>query len=358
MFTSTRIHKEKQLSSFLLYFNRKRLKPWIYERPIRFQNSGYRRFGRRVQGGCSQPAGFKGRENVAFLVVLHSYLEGPPTVAEHMGRLIEMPAAYAENGMEPKGGQVLIARPDLHLLIKDGKLRFSNGPKENLFRPSIDVLFRSSAVEYGNRVIGLLLSGRLNDGTLGLSAIKRCGGITIVQDPATAEYADMPLLAQTTVDPDYVLKLEDMTRLLERLLDNPLPPEKEVPDVLRKEVQITRNMGSLLNEGQRDLEEEPYSCPSCGGPLKVMEDETTRHFRCRTGHSFTMESLDEGQGRQLEETLWVALRVLDERLALLRKMIRDYERKGLDMLAKANQHKLKEVEQHSIHLKKLIGLHE
>ena len=303
---------------------------------------------------------FKGREDAVFLVVLHTSSDAPPVLAEHLGRLIAMPVSYAENEMEIKGGQVFLARPDYHLLAKEGKLLFTKGPKENLFRPSIDVLFRSAAVSYGNRVIGLLLTGRLNDGTLGLSAIKRCGGITIIQDPGTAEFADMPLLAQKTVDPDYTLHLNDMPLLLTRLLNDMLPPEKEVPDVLRRETGITSHIGSLFNEknekhGEGDM---ALSCPSCGGPLKVLEEEATPHYRCRTGHSFTMESLEEGQDHQLEETLWVALRVLDERLALLKKIISDYERKGLDMLAKTSQLKLEETEHHTTHLKKLMGLHE
>lgn len=302
--------------------------------------------------------GFKSRENAVFLVVLHGYSEGPSTLAEHMGNLLEMPVAYAENGMELKGGQVFLARPDKHMMVQDGRFLFSNGPKENLFRPSIDVLFRSVAVAHGNRAIAILLTGRLNDGTLGLSAIKRCGGITIIQDPQTAEYAEMPLLAQKTVDPDFTLQLEDMATLLNRLLDDPLPPEKEVPEVLRREIGILTQIGRRM-DGENVKEKDYHlSCPSCGGPLEEMKDEVNIHYYCRTGHSFNMQSLDEGQKHQLEETLWVALRVLDERLALLKKMISDYERKGLDMLAKSNQGKLREVEQHTLHLKRLMGLQE
>lgn len=300
--------------------------------------------------------GFLGRKDAAFLVVLHGFSEAAATLAEHMSRLIEMPVVYAEHGMNIKGGQVFLSPPDRHLLVKEGRMMLTNGPKENLFRPSIDALFRSSAVEHGNKVIGMLLTGRLNDGTLGLSAVKRCGGITIVQDPSTAEYADMPLLAQKTVDPDFTIQLDNMGALLSRLLDDSLPPEKEVPAVLRKEASITSHMGSRIDgEEKKDYN---LTCPSCGGPLVVMEDETTVHYNCRTGHSFTMESLNEGQDHEMEEALWVALRVLDERLVLLKKMISDYERKGLDMLAKSNQHKLEEVQQHTFQLKKLMGLQE
>ncbi len=305
-------------------------------------------------------AGFTGRADAVFVLVLHGYSGVPQTLAEHLAKLIEMPVAYAGNGGQIKTGQVFICPPNHHLMVKNGKFKLTNGPKENLFRPSIDVLFRSVAVEYGNRAIGVLLSGRLTDGSLGLAAIKRCGGITAIQDPATAEYEDMPLYAKKNVDPDYSLPVNKMPNFFNRLLDDPLPAAKEVPEALRNEVGITGHIGSLVNgqnskRGEGDM---PLTCPSCGGPLTVMEDETLVHYRCRTGHSFTIDSLNEGQEQQLEETLWVALRVLDERLALLKKMIDDYERKGLDMLAKTHQQKLEEVEGHTIHLKKLMGLHE
>lgn len=305
--------------------------------------------------------GFIGREDAAFLVVLHGFSETPATMADHLAHLLEMPVSYAEMGMELRGGGVFVAPPNHHLMVIEGKFFLTNGPKENLFRPSIDVLFRSVAVEYGNQVIGVLLSGRLTDGTLGLGAIKRCGGITLIQDPGSADYEDMPLYAQRSIDPDFTLKLEDMAHFFNRLLDDPLPPEKEVPEVLRREVHITSHIGGLIdghNEKEVEGMKQGLTCPSCGGPLGIMEGEEVVHYRCRTGHSFTLESLNEGQDRQLEETLWVALRVLDERLVVLKKMISEYQRKGLDMLARSNQGKLEEVEQHVFQLKKLMRLHE
>ncbi len=304
--------------------------------------------------------GFNSRKDTAVLVVLHGFSEAPATLDEHLGNLIEIPVSYARNGGVIEGGQVYLAPPDHHLMVQESKFLLTNGPKENLFRPSIDVLFRSVAVSFGNRAIGVLLTGRLTDGTLGLGAVKRCGGITVIQDPASAEYADMPLYAQKSVDPDFTIELSGMANLFNRLLDDPLPPVKEIPAVLKREVGITGNIGSLI-DGENEKEKEgdqPLSCPACGGPLTVMPNETVVHYRCRTGHSYTLQSLNESQGQQLEETLWIALRILDERLVLLKKMINDYERKGLDMLAKSNVGKLKEVEQHAAHLKRLMGLNE
>lgn len=301
---------------------------------------------------------FEGREDAAFIVVLHGYAGSEATLAEHLGKAIKMPVSYAGNGMEIETGKVFISCPDYHLMVLDGQMTFTKGPRENLFRPSIDVLFKSAAVNYGNRAVGVLLTGRLNDGALGLSAIKRCGGITIIQDPDTAEYSDMPLYAQRSMDPDFTLDLHDMSRLFNSLLDDSLPPEKEIPTVLKKEVQISSHIGSLVNGRREDELSDNLSCPSCGGPLTLMEGEEMTHYRCRTGHSFTMESLSEGQDEQLEETLFVALRILDERMVLLKKMIGDYERKGLDYMVRISQPKLDEVKSHSERLKKMMGLQE
>lgn len=298
---------------------------------------------------------FKERADLAFLVVLHGYTETHVSVAARMDKLIHMPVVYVENNMELIGGKLFLARPDRHLVVSGGRLFIIQGPKENLFRPSIDVLFRSVAVELGNKAIGVLLTGRLTDGTLGLGAIKKCGGIIIVQDPETAEFPDMPLYAQRSLDPDYILSLEDMPAVFEQLLSEPLPPAKNVPETLRRQVEITSHVGGLDDGKNKNENIDNLSCPSCGGPLTAMEEEVV-HFRCKIGHAFTMQSLNEEQERQLEETLWVAMRVLEERSTLLKRMIYDYQKKGFDRLAKSNQEKLAEVEKYSLNLKKLIGI--
>jgi two-component system, chemotaxis family, protein-glutamate methylesterase/glutaminase len=298
--------------------------------------------------------GFQSDADAAFVVVLHSPSELPEIMSAHLEKLIKMPVSYAQNHHEIKIGQVFLARPNVHLMVENGSLLFSHGPKENLFRPSIDVLFRSAAVAYGHRAVGILLTGRLNDGALGLLAIKRCGGITIIQDPNSAEFTDMPLYALKTVDPDYVLKLDEMPMLFNKLLENPLPPQIKIPATLQREVDITKRVGNLL-ETDNEINEN-LSCPSCGGPLSQIDDENGEHYRCRIGHSFNIKSLDESQNQQLEESLWIAFRVLDERRMLLKKMISDYERKGMDFLAENTEIKLEEVENHVRRLKAMMGL--
>ena len=301
---------------------------------------------------------FKPRKDSVFLVALHGFSEAPPVLADHISRLIEMPVSYAQNEMKIETGQVFLAPPDHHLMVKNKKLLLTKGPKVNFFRPSIDVLFRSVAVEYGNLVIGVLLTGRLSDGILGLSAIKKCGGITIIQDSATADYAHMRMYAQYSVVPDFSLSLEDMSLHFNQLLNVPPPPAKDVPNALEREVENTSHKERLTGGKSLKVKEEPEgtTCPSCGRPHK--ETGETNNLHVGTCHSFTLQSLSEGQSHLLEETLYVAIRVLDERIALLKKMIYDSERKGLDMLAKSHQHKLEEVEHHASHLRRLLGLND
>jgi two-component system, chemotaxis family, protein-glutamate methylesterase/glutaminase len=195
----------------------------------------------------------------------------------------------------------------------------------------------------------------LNDGAIGLAAIKKCGGITVIQDPRSAEFTDMPLYAHKTADPDYILPLEEMPALFKRILEDPVPPGKEIPPALRREVDIQKSIDRHLDNENDDL---PLSCPSCGGPLDQIESKDAVQYRCRVGHSFNLDSLDESQSRQLEESLWIAFRVLDERRLLLKKMINDYERKGMNYLVQSTQAKINEVESHVGRLKTIMGIGE
>ena len=150
--------------------------------------------------------------NAAFLVTVHGAFDTPSFFAQVLGQKTNLKGLDASHGLFIEPGMVYIAKPDHHLFVHDGKIYLSKGPRENLFRPSIDVLFRSAAVAYGNRCVGILMTGRLNDGTTGLEAIKKCGGRAIVQNPATAEYGDMPAFARETVDIDYVVDLEELPK--------------------------------------------------------------------------------------------------------------------------------------------------
>ncbi len=153
--------------------------------------------------------------DAAFLIVVHVAFDSPSFLDSVVDKVTGLKVVKAENKMPIQAGMIYVASPNKHLFARDGHVYLTNGPRENLFRPSIDVLFRSVGVAYGNRAIGVLLSGLLNDGATGLEAIQKCGGITMVQNPETAMYGDMPSFAQQTLDIDHVLELEDISAKLQ-----------------------------------------------------------------------------------------------------------------------------------------------
>src|SRR5204862_2907014 len=131
-------------------------------------------------------------------------------------------AAHAEDGEKFKIGRIYVAPPDFHLLIRDGEVGVTRGPKENGFRPAVDVLFRTAARSHGARVVGIVLTGGLDDGTVGLTHIKSEGGIAVAQDPTEAVFASMPRSAIDNVEVDYVVPVAAMPALLSRLASEPL----------------------------------------------------------------------------------------------------------------------------------------
>jgi two-component system chemotaxis response regulator CheB len=104
------------------------------------------------------------------------------------------------------------------VLVERTTIRVVRGPRENGHRPAIDPLFRSAAVSHGRRVIGVVLTGNLDDGTAGLLAIKRAGGVAIVQDPADAMFSSMPRSAIDHVEVDRVLPIRDIAAALVELV--------------------------------------------------------------------------------------------------------------------------------------------
>jgi two-component system chemotaxis response regulator CheB len=141
----------------------------------------------------------------AIFVVVHSSPEGNGLLPEILDRSGTWPAAYAVDGAAIEHGRIYVARPDYHLLVRRDTMNVSRGPRENLFRPAIDPLFRTAARAYGARVIGIVLSGGLDDGTHGLELIKRHGGLAIAQDPQGAVMPSMPLSAIQNVEVDHIL---------------------------------------------------------------------------------------------------------------------------------------------------------
>lgn len=266
----------------------------------------------------------------AVFVVLHVSAEAPGYYARQLDRAGPLPVKLACHDEPVQLGHVYVAPPDRHLLLggraEERRLVVARGPKENRSRPAIDPLFRSAALAYGARTVGVLLTGLLDDGVAGLAAIQRCGGVTVVQDPADALYPDLPRNALANVDADHVLPIHRIGALLRHLTRTPVagnPPVPEEAEHLEIETCIAQRAESNMQGDYQIGTPAPYGCPECGGPLWMIEDDAVKRFRCHVGHAFTANTLLAEQTEEVERTLWVALRTLEERAHLLEGMTSD-----------------------------------
>jgi two-component system, chemotaxis family, protein-glutamate methylesterase/glutaminase len=261
------------------------------------------------------------------LVVLHLMTSGTSVLDNILERSGPLPVTQGRDGERLERGHVYVAPPDLHMLLRGSAVHLSAGPRENGHRPAIDPLFRSAARAFGRRTIGVVLSGTLDDGTDGLRLIKERGGATVVQDPRDAAYADMPRNAIEHVEPDRIVPLDGMANALWELLDTPLQPSPAdgVADPESQQVDLVEvEFGREPPEGDASL----LTCPDCGGVLMERDEGHVIRFACRVGHAYSPESLVEQQGAALESALWHAMRTLEERADLLRRIARRAERRG------------------------------
>jgi two-component system chemotaxis response regulator CheB len=221
------------------------------------------------------------------------------------------------------------------LLIFRDRMRLYRGPRENGNRPAVDPMFRSAALAFGSRVIGVVLSGNLDDGTSGLLAVKRRGGIAVVQDPEEALFPSMPQSAVDHVPVDHVVRLDQMSALLNELAHrNPVAEETVESDDTEKEVEFSElDMARITHAEAHPGVLAPFGCPDCGGTLwEVREGELVR-FRCRVGHAWTSEGLLASQSETLDAALWTALRALEESAALSQQLADRAQRRGNARLA-------------------------
>ncbi|GAA4339672.1 chemotaxis protein CheB [Pigmentiphaga soli] len=236
-----------------------------------------------------------------------------------------LPATHASHGERYRTGHIYVAPPDRHLMVDDDRLTLSDGPKENFARPSIDALFRSAAVAAGPRVIGAILTGRLEDGVVGLAAVKVCGGLALVQDPREAMAPSMPENALRSVDVDFVLPLGELGAMLGRLAGTPAGTAPiRIPDHIMLENTMTASGDRPLEDMDRIGRISAFTCPECHGTLWQLSDRQPLRYRCHTGHAFSAASLAQGLSRHVEDTMWSAIRALHEKQALFRKLALHY----------------------------------
>ncbi|MCC4212994.1 chemotaxis protein CheB [Leeuwenhoekiella parthenopeia] len=301
--------------------------------------------------------GFDKEINAAFFVVQHMQSHLHIDYASGLKQNSTLEFKYARHAAPIEPGVVYLAVPDHHLLIDEGVMLLTRGPRENMARPAIDPLFRSAAATYSNRLIGVVLSGMLSDGTSGLHAIKACKGLIGIQDPAEASYPEMPGFALSSLQPDFCCGMEDMASEITRLVNTEIPPAGEIPQYIKTEALLSKTMGSRVDL-ENDLGEKvPYGCPDCGGPLWLMKnDENQDRYRCHTGHGFTEDALIEAKKKKVEESLWIALRMFEEKLNLLKRSLKRFERNESRFLIESTRQKIKETQKNISTLKEAMDI--
>ncbi|HSU99829.1 MAG TPA: chemotaxis protein CheB [Roseiarcus sp.] len=262
-------------------------------------------------------------------IVIHVGARGNNQLPQVFGQRCPIPVETAIDGQKLERGRAYVAAADHHLIVVDDIIRLGRGPRENLARPAIDPLFRSVGVSYGSGAIGVVLTGMLNDGAAGLADLKRCGGVTVVQNPVEALEREMPLSALAATDVDYQTSIGELGALLKLLASESRGPSPPPPDDIRLEVEIALGRPIGTAETGRLANPVALSCPACGGVLSQMRSAPPLRFRCQVGHGYTAEALACEQEGSVDEALRVALRIAEERATLTQKMADEARRGGL-----------------------------
>ena len=291
----------------------------------------------------------------AVMITMHLRGDFRSALAQIISNAGPPPADFAGDYQRIERGRIYIAPPDHHLLVCRDTLRLGHGPRENNARPAVDPLFRSAAVCCGPHTIGLVLTGYLNDGSSGLNAIKRCGGITVVQDPEDAAFPEMPRNAIRMTNADHVVSLVKIPDLLMRLVQVPEGEPGPVPQDIRLEADIAiagHNGTECMEElGNRSV----LACPDCHGVLWKIEDGDLTRYRCHTGHAYTEEALESGLREDVGRALGSALRALDDRIQLLREMERQARERNRDWLAEEWADRANKVEAEAVVVRQTMG---
>ena len=287
------------------------------------------------------------------LIVLHVAPIAHSVLPQILARAGDLPATHAIDGESLEGGHIYVAPPDCHLLVSDGRLVLDHGPRVNGHRPAIDPLFRTAAESWREATVGVVLSGVLDDGTAGLMAVKRAGGITFVQDPDEALYPMMPRNAIEFVDPDRIAGARDLGLALAQMAASPPPkgPVKEAPTTPEEAlIEVDRGASDHPQPGDAT----GLTCPHChGGIWETIENGISR-YQCRVGHEFTVESFAAEQAARVEAALWTALQALEERAALHRRIAARQRDRGNSRSARRFEHRADLSVENAVALRQLL----
>jgi two-component system, chemotaxis family, protein-glutamate methylesterase/glutaminase len=293
--------------------------------------------------------------NAAVFIVLHlSDVAIGNQLISRFQRNTSLTCVLGEDREPIKKGTAYIAPANGHLVISADKIVIGHGPKENRWRPSIDVLFRSAAAAYGERVIGIILSGMLNDGTAGIIAIQRSGGTCILQDPNDAEFPEMVLSAFSNIQADYSPPVSQMGAAIMDVVSNKQLKGIGAPPEIKAEAAIAERASTGIDVVRPLASQSVYTCPDCGGGLWEITEQGFHRYRCNIGHAYTETELLKRQSAETESTLWIALRMMEERKDLLKKIEGQEKSKGLLKLATAHANDAMVLQEHIVNLKSLL----
>lgn len=307
-------------------------------------------------------SGFPANFDASVFIVWHMSSDVRGILPQVLSKVGKLPASNAIDREPVKAGRIYIAPPDYHLVLEKELVRITKGPKENRFRPAIDPLFRSAAYVYSNRVIGIILSGALDDGTAGLWAIKQRGGIAMVQDPEEAEVQSMPENAIKAVKVDYILPADEIGETLLKISSEDVEDLKltdmEQEENLKKEIEVSLEDEALKMKLFETGELTPYTCPECHGVLSAIREGRRVRYRCHTGHAFTADSLLSSISENIETSFWNAIRNVQESVFLLNHMGDHFAEMNEPNVAAGFFKKAKESLQRAEFIRKVLTEHE
>ncbi|MGQ0843182.1 MAG: chemotaxis protein CheB [Sporichthyaceae bacterium] len=257
----------------------------------------------------------------AVCVVLHVPEHASSALPAILDRAGALPAVGVAKPQPLRDGEVLVAAPGRHLLVWDGQVRLGHGPRENGHRPAVDVLFRSAARWWGPRAVGVVLSGSLDDGAAGLATLVRRGGTALVQDPDTAAHPGMPAAALGAVPDAARARPAELAGLLDALCREPCAaPTPQVDEQLAVETALAELDEAASAAARRPGRPAGLACPECHGAMFELEEGSLVRYRCRVGHAWSPQSLLVEQVEATESALWMAVRVMEEKAALHRRL--------------------------------------
>lgn len=288
----------------------------------------------------------------ALFIVLHTGPMGGRLLPDILQRSTKLPVAAAQDGEPIRRGRVYLAPPDCHLLVKRGQVGTSRGARENRFRPAIDPLFRSAARAYGSRVLAIILSGLLDDGAFGMREVVAAGGAGLVQDPFEATFPDMPQAALRRTPDARPLKLSEIAAEVVAQVrgagDEPMRRD-EARDA-SDEIEDGHRMSQGGGEGSPTM----FTCPDCGGTLQELRDGELTRYRCHVGHGFTSKALMVGLDDGVEESLWQALRSLEEAIAFRRRLGERALMARLEAIAHAYEREASDLQERADALRRVL----